>query len=316
MRPEPLFRPAKNTMNRRTALDFFYQCFFSDTTREMVEKIIISVALVGFLVHLLLVWMADLGFIAIREHAELLRNPIAAAYTPFSFILIYEVYLSVYYLPRSITTYICKQYEIISLIIIRRLFKDLATLEISANWFDIKGDLTFTYDIIASLLLFYLLYLFTLEARKTTLLKTTDRELGTNLLKFIRFKKWTAVCLIPLLFVVAVYTLTVWTLGTLNPAAGIATAFSNINSVFFDQFFGILIIVDVILLLSSFFLTREFHKVIRNSGFIISTILIRLSFSAEGLTSTVLIVTSVFFGLLILYIHNLYEGNPEALEPR
>lgn len=282
-------------------------------TRETVERIILSLALVGFLIHLLLIWLANLGLIATGEHAELLRNSIAAAYTPFSFILIYEVYLLVYYLPRSITTYIRKQYEIISLIIIRRLFKDMASLEISANWFDIKGDLTFTYDIIASLLLFYLIYLFTLETRKANLLKTADGKLANTLLKFIRFKKWTAVCLMPLLFIVAVYTLSVWTLGTLNPAAGIATSFSNINSVFFDQFFGILIIVDVILLLSSFFLTQEFHKVIRNSGFIISTILIRLSFSTEGLTNTVLIVTSVFFGLLILYIHNLYEGNPEAV---
>ena len=84
----------------------------------------------------------------------MLSNPIVATYTPFSFIIVYEVYMLVYYLPRSITTYISKQYEIITLIIIRRLFKDLGNLEITSNWFDISGDLQFTYDLIASLVLF------------------------------------------------------------------------------------------------------------------------------------------------------------------
>jgi hypothetical protein len=98
------------------------------------------------------------------------------------------------------------------------------------------------------------------------------------------------------------------------PTSGATLPFKNINNIFFDQFFTILIVVDVILLLFSFFLTKRFHKVIRNSGFIVSTILIRLSFSAEGLVSVVLIVSSVLFGLLILSIHNLYEGKPEVFD--
>ena len=52
---------------------------------------------------------------------NLLTNPIAAIYTPFSFILVYEVFLVVYYLPRSISQYIRKQYEIITLIIVRSI---------------------------------------------------------------------------------------------------------------------------------------------------------------------------------------------------
>jgi hypothetical protein len=40
------------------------------------------------------------------------------------------------------------------------LFKNLAALELTENWFEIKGDLQFTYDLVSSLLLFYLLVLF------------------------------------------------------------------------------------------------------------------------------------------------------------
>ena len=63
----------------------------------------------------------------------------------------------------------------------------------------------------------------------------------------------------------------------------------------------------MILLLFSFFHTDKFHKVIRNSGFIISTILIRLSFSVSGIINDVLIVSAILFGLSILFIHNKFE---------
>jgi hypothetical protein len=69
----------------------------------------------------------------------------------------------------------------------------------------------------------------------------------------------------------------------------------------------ILILVDVLLLLFSFLHSDKFSSVIRNSGFIISTILIKLSFGTEGLLNIILIVSSVFFGVLLLKTHNLYE---------
>ncbi|MDA8931025.1 hypothetical protein N9J07_06560, partial [Bacteroidia bacterium] len=85
------------------------------------------------------------------------------------------------------------------------------------------------------------------------------------------------------------------------------TAFKNINNIFFDEFFTVLIVVDVLLLLASFFYTDQFHKIIRNSGFVISTILIKISFSVEGLVNNTLIIGAVIFGYSVLYIHNQYE---------
>ena len=85
--------------------------------------------------------------------------------------------------------------------------------------------------------------------------------------------------------------------------------FQSVNNLFFDKFFTVLILVDVILLLLSFFYTDQFHKIIRNSGFVISTILIRMSFGVNGLISTILIVVAVLFGLAIIKIHNNYEKN-------
>jgi hypothetical protein len=53
--------------------------------------------------------------------------------------------------------------------------------------------------------------------------------------------------------------------------------------------------------------TENRCKVIRNSGFIISTILIRISFSVSGIINNILIVSAILFGLSILFIHNKFE---------
>ena len=134
------------------------QFFLSSNSKKKIERIILYVALVGFFFHLSLIYLSKFGIIDFLPESDLLTNPISAIYTPFSFILIYEVYLLIYYLPKSFTTYITKQYEIITLIIIRKLFKDLSSLELSSDWFVIKGDLQFTYDLLASIILFYLIY--------------------------------------------------------------------------------------------------------------------------------------------------------------
>ncbi len=130
---------------------------------------------------------------------------------------------------------------------------------------------------------------------------------NSSISKFINAKKWIATALVPVLLFIALYSFLNWTISIFQPIENNAVSFKNINNIFFEQFFNILIIADVILLLFSFFHTDEFHKVIRNSGFIISTILIRISFSVSGIINTILIVSAILFGLLILFIHNKFE---------
>jgi hypothetical protein len=288
-------------------LEKLYQKLLSKKTKEKSERVILWIALVSFIIHLLIIGLIHFNIITINEPSNLLKNPIAAIYTPFSFVLVYEVYLLIYYLPRSISTYISKQYEIIALIIIRRLFKDLSDLSFSSNWFNIKNDLQFTYDLLASVLLFYLIYLFHVQRTRVYRTIKNSESHFLSISKFITAKKWIASALVPILLVIAIYSFLNWSIGIFQPIEGNAISFKNINNIFFEQFFSILIVADVILLLFSFFHTDEFHKVIRNSGFIISTILIRISFSVSGIINNILIVSAVLFGLSMLFIHNKFE---------
>lgn len=286
-------------------LDKLHSIFLSENTKRRIEKLILYIALISFFVHLILIYLTEFNILKIFPESVLFKNPVSAIYTPFSFILIYEVYLLIYYLPKSFTTYITKQYEIITLIIIRKLFKDLSSLELTTNWFEIKGDLQFTYDIIASLVLFYLIFQFQKQGKRFSIKKDI---IDSKIQRFIKRKKIIATILVPLFFFMALVTLLNWSLE-ISFSENKLHSLGEINNLFFDEFFTVLILVDVVLLLVSFFYTDEFHKIIRNSGFIVSTILIRLSFGVSGLISTVLIVVAVLFGLLIILIHNQYEKN-------
>ena len=279
----------------------------SEETRKKSETIIIWIAIASFMIHLLLIGLVELHWLQINDTSGLLKNPIVAIYTPFSFILIYEVYLLVHYLPRSITRYIGKQYEIITLIVIRRIFKDLSKLEFTPDWFTVRNDLQFTYDIIAVLLLFFLILIFYRLNPKRVEKDGQTIAPSQEMANFITMKKAVATLLVPLFLILATFNFGHWIYENFFSISLMVDSVRDINKIFFDEFFTVLILVDVFLLLISFLHTDEFNKVIRNSGFIISTILIKISFGIDGLLNTILTVVAVLIGVIFLAIHNQYD---------
>lgn len=296
-------------MSRQTVIFWnkVYEALLSEKTKEKSEKFIIGIAVIGFFVHLSLILLSILGIAAPDYAPSLLDNPIASIYTPFSFILVYEVYLLVYFLPKSVTFYIGKQYEIILLVLIRRLFKDLAQLDLESSWFSSKDDLQFTYDIGASLIIFALIFVFYYLNGKRKVVQKGKLQQQEQTFRFIETKKKLAVGLIVVLFFLAVYSFGDYFYHLFFNVSQNANSIKDINNIFFEEFFTILILSDVLLLLISYTHTSSFRSVIRNSGFVISTILIKLSFSTEGILNNILIVAAISFGVLILLIHNFYE---------
>ena len=271
---------------------------FSENNRKKIEGFTIWSASIGFIFHLSLVLLNNNSIINIGNESLLLTNPISAIYTPFSIILYYEIFLLIFYLPRSFTTSILKQFEIISLIVIRRIFYDIPKLDLgSNNWFENADNLQITYDLICILILFFLIYLFNYVKSNIDIKKTK------NIDKFIDSKKIISVLLIPVMIVLFIIGLYNW--YSIGISSNFASSFYYVNEVFYNTFFSILIIADVFILLLSFLYTERYSQIMRNTGFIICTILIRLSFSSTGLTNLLLIISSVLFGLLILKIYSL-----------
>ena len=271
---------------------------FSKKNIKILESIILFLAVFGFIVHLGLIYLnLNYNIEFLKGIDNLLRNPISALYTPFSFILVYEAFLLVYYFPRSFTTSIRKEYEIISLVMIRKVFEDIPNINLESGILN-ADSLPLFYNLAGILIIYYFIFLF-----KKVKSKIPKKEPKTNLNRFISYKKSLSIILLPILFFLCFSNLYDWSYSVFI----LQNFTENVNNIFFIDFFTILILVDVFILLISFRYTEEYAQVLRNTGFIISTILLRLSFSVYGLSSVLLLIGGVLFGLIILKIYQLAE---------
>ena len=281
------------------AIDSTYARVFSSSNQKKIEIATLWLSVIGFIIHLILIYAKKFNWFHIPFEANLLIDPISAIYTPFSIILVYEIYLLVVNLPRSFTNSVSKQFEIISLILIRRIFADIPQIDLKANWLNTPENLQLICDVFGVLILFYLIFLFN-KGR----LRLPKKPLNPNIKNFVCSKKAVSLILLPILIITSFFSVYYWISELISNNTS-----SDINSIFYNEFFTILILADVFILLLSFQYTERYSQLIRNTGFVICTILIRLSFGVYGLTNIILIVSSVAFGLLILTIYNL-EENP------
>ena len=286
-------------------LNFFeilFEKVFSEKNRKKAEKFTLWSSIIGFIAHLFLIYLNSSEIIILKNDV-LLNNPISAIYTPFSIILIYEIYLLIFFLPRSFTTSVSKQFEIISLILIRRIFGDIPKINTNSNWFKTQENIDLIYSLLGVLILYYLIYQFNKLSKRRK-----PQKISSDIGNFIKSKKGVSLILLPVLIIVSIYSFSDWIFNNIYLFnENISYSVNDINSVFYNKFFEILILADVFILLLSFQYTEKYSQLIRNTGFIISTILIRLSFSATGLTNVLLIISSVLFGLIILKVYESYQ---------
>lgn len=288
----------------------WYDFFFGDVFRHRFERLTIIFAVAGFSLHLLLIGAFAMGWLPLPEGAEgFFRSPVSALYTPFSFILIYEVYLLIAVLPQSFSSAIQKQYEIIGLIFIRRIFKDISHLNLEKHGMMQEENYHLLVDIGIFLVLFFFTFLF-MKMRKRT--KNVENE--EQYRSFIRFKKWISIAMMPVMLGLVIYEFGSWIAELQKFSAGLITELTDVNEIFYHDFFMVLICVDVFILLISFRYIQSYQQLIRNSGYIVSTVLIRLSFTAEGWYHSLLILLGVVFGVALLAIYNLVRQQEDGAE--
>jgi hypothetical protein len=290
--------------NLLTYLSGLYDIVFKEDNIRKVERVIINCALVGFVAHLLLIFVAKHMNLNSTLLAQLPSSYLKAIYTPFSIILFYEVLTLVVILPKSIVIFIGKQYEIITLIVIRSFFHDIADYDLD------KPDIyTFSFlkdislDLIGALLLFFLTTIFYQLFAKTKKEKSNPSQKRT---RFIHIKKTAAVVLSLLLLVLSVVSFVNWAVHLYHVSAeGIAP--HDPNSVFYKDFFGIMIFVDVFLLILSFIYSGSYDLIFRNGGFVISTILVRIALTAQKPFNIYFALTAVLFGVLLMALFVFYN---------
>ena len=134
-----------------------FDTYFNSKVTRKIELIILRIAVFSFLLHLLLIFLGN--NILFFQHFQ--HSYLKAIYTPFSFILFYEVFLLVIILPKSISEFIGKQFEVITLITLRSFFHDIADFDLKAS-IDINNPeyIYLLYDLCAALIMLSLTMLY------------------------------------------------------------------------------------------------------------------------------------------------------------
>lgn len=280
-----------------------YQFLSREENKKRVEKVFIIFAFTAFLVHLLLIiWIRLFDFYP-KLFSLINPNFLSALYTPFSIILLYEVYFMILTLPLSFTESIKRQYQVISLIVIRRVFKDIGSYESFADMTENMDTLVTTaLDLGSGLAMYGLIAAFVYLTYKTQ-----RRDVDPEVSRFIRFKEGMAIALVLFLAGLSLYSFSLWSYEVYS-SAYLGAAFDlNLDNLFFVDLFGVMIFTDLLIFIASFIYSDDYAILFRNAGFVVSTVLIRISFTIHDKFGVLVAVGAVIIGLVVLKIYQIYQ---------
>ena len=268
-----------------------YDRILGHKVNETLRHLCIRTAIFGFLLHLLLCLFYQLGFINFSvETSGLFDSYLDALYTPFSIFLAYEVYELIRTIPDSFTNSIGKQFEIITLLVVRDILKRLSDIDASVTSTVDDSITILAVECLAFLILFGTALFFGSAQRETGLMTSDSEELE----KFILQKKQLAILLLSVYILTAIYSLSTWTYNVFDGDG------STNRTIFFLDFFTVLIMADILILLVSYHYITEFAHLARNTGFILSTVILRVAIASPGMSGAILFILAGCLGSAVL----------------
>ncbi len=211
----------------------------------------------------------------------------------FSVLLIVEIIGLVFTLTHSVADSVGKQFEIISLILLRDSFKEMGHLPLETTWntATLLELLPLLTDALGAVVIFLIIGLF-YKAQKHTQITSNPQEQ----LDFIMLKKAVATILLVVFFAFGVY-------GLIN--------FFRIDhhENLFHIYYTILIFTDILILIISLRYSNRYIHLFRYSSFALATVVIRLSLSAPKYFNVLLSVSAGLFVLLVANVYNVLNKN-------
>ena len=210
----------------------------------------------------------------------------------FSLLLMYEVLSMVFSLADSVSNSIGKQLEILSLVILRHGFKDLVYFQEPLSMLsNIKPMSIFLSDIFGGLIILIILgYYYRIQKHVPIIKNERDKK------SFIAIKKSLSLIILLYAFIVGGLTLTGFYHGSLYHA-------------FFESLFTFLIFTDILIVFLSLRYSSSYYILFRNSGFALTTVLIRIAITAPEYYRVGLGVIAVFFALALTWGYTKFQQN-------
>lgn len=253
---------------------------------EKLHKKISFALVLFFLISLIAIELNRQGFLPATFSGLIPRNHFFAVQAAFTVVLILEVISLIFTIPCSFSRSVGKQFEILALILMRNAFKTLSyfpePITFAGNE---EAILTILSDGFGALLIFALLgYYYKIQAHSAE-----DKMGPTDLFSFVAAKKGIAIVLL----VVFTYL-------------GFASVFASITGRshpdFLHSFYTILILTDILVVLLSQCFQPSFYAIFRNSGFALSTLIIRIALAAPPLFMVLLGIAAALFAIFLTLI--------------
>jgi len=257
--------------------------FSGATMRRFVSGALV----VTFAISLVAIELGRRGMLGERLQAALPGSHFHAIALVFNLLLSFEVASLVFAIVQSVSNAAGRQFEIFSLILLRRSFEAFAGLEEPVSWLQAKeATLHMLADAGGAFLIFVALGLYYAVQRHRPL--SPDQDDRTS---FVMAKKMIALLLLVVLAVMAGHGL--WELATRLEAHP-----------FFETFYSLLIFADVMVVLISLRYSASYHVVFRNSGLAVATVLLRLALTAPPPMSGLLGVVAALYALGLTLAYN------------
>ena len=129
-----------------------------------------------------------------------------------------------------------------------------------------------------------------------------------SLKSYVKSKRIIAVILMFTYLIIATFSFSGWMMGVFN---GLGDADRKI---FFLDFFTVLILADILILLIFYKYSDDFYALARNTGFVLATVILRVAIGAPGISGMVLFMISGILGIIILKITKHFYTAPKATD--
>lgn len=258
----------------------------SEGTRKVVTVLLVSV----FIFSLTLIEANRQGVLPASLAGLVPLSHFHAINAAFTLVLLLEVIGLIFVLPCSVSKSVGKQFEILALILLRNSFKELVALpEPIQLGTDMMPVIRFFADGFGALVIFIILGFYYRQQRQRSEWMT-----GESRYRFVAEKKLLSLFLLAVYVGLAVY-------GGWDYLYGAKTF------AFFATFYTVLIFSDILLVLISHQFLPTFHTILRNSGYAVSTLLLRLSLTAPPYYDAAIGVGAAFFALALTWTCNTFS---------
>jgi len=262
--------------------------FERPSTRRVFGTVVAS----AFACSVLAIELAQRGWLPASLAAHVPLNHFRSVDLAFYLVLAWEVAALAIGLAASVANAAGKQFEVFSLILLRHAFEAFGHLDEPVAWSQASGVALEIGAYGAGALAVFVTLGFYYAAQRHTPLPGGER--GTA--SFVGLKKLVALALLAIYAVLAI------------------RAALHEDPHFFTEFYTVLVLADVFLVLAAMRHTAGYHVIFRNSGLAASTVVLRLALSAPPPWNAALGLGSALFALGVTLACNRFAPAFAALQ--